>query len=249
MGKTIDLINQRFGRLVVLEKMDKDSSNSWNWKCKCDCGNEKIISGSRLRRGYSRSCGCLNKEIVSKKQTKNLVNQRFGRLIVVKKIGSKDKNSLWLCICDCGNYKEVKSSYLIKNKTRSCGCLNQEKRKSRSGSNNPNWNPSLTKEDRDSSKYGRDEKSKEWARLVKERNHYLCQICKIKNQNIVSHHILPWLLYKNLRYDLNNGICMCSECHDEYHKMYGKHQNCNPSTLFQFYRKIWQDISFIKENR
>jgi len=35
-----DLIGQRFGRLVVLEKTDKrDKSGCFIWKCKCDCGN------------------------------------------------------------------------------------------------------------------------------------------------------------------------------------------------------------------
>lgn len=30
---------------------------------------------------------------------------------------------MWKCICDCGNYTEVNRQYLIKGKTKSCGCL------------------------------------------------------------------------------------------------------------------------------
>jgi len=33
------------------------------WLCRCDCGTEKIISSDPLRRGYSHSCGCLNREL------------------------------------------------------------------------------------------------------------------------------------------------------------------------------------------
>ena len=36
--------------------------------CKCDCGNEKIISGHCLRTGNTKSCGCLQKEIVGKQR-------------------------------------------------------------------------------------------------------------------------------------------------------------------------------------
>ena len=31
------------------------------WLCVCDCGNETIVTGVNLRRGYTRSCGCINK--------------------------------------------------------------------------------------------------------------------------------------------------------------------------------------------
>lgn len=33
------------------------------WLCECDCGTEKIINGSHLRQGHTRSCGCLSKEV------------------------------------------------------------------------------------------------------------------------------------------------------------------------------------------
>jgi len=63
MGKLIDLTGQRFGRLVVLERARAARhGESAKWLCHCDCGKEKIVSGKLLRRGDTRSCGCLHSE-------------------------------------------------------------------------------------------------------------------------------------------------------------------------------------------
>lgn len=54
----------------------------------------------------------------------NISNQRFGRLIAIKDIGSnKDKKRLWLCICDCGNQKITTAKSLKAGLCKSCGCL------------------------------------------------------------------------------------------------------------------------------
>lgn len=68
MGKRIDLIGQRFGRLLVLDKSSKSYSKCRlsMWECICDCGNKKTIIGTNLTRGLTKSCGCLQKEIASK---------------------------------------------------------------------------------------------------------------------------------------------------------------------------------------
>lgn len=50
---------------------------------------------------------------------KNLLNIRFTLLLVKEKY-DEDK---WLCLCDCGNSKIVKHSYLLNKDTKSCGCL------------------------------------------------------------------------------------------------------------------------------
>lgn len=55
----------------------------------------------------------------------DLTGQRFGRLIVVRRVGSdKSKHSRWLCKCDCGNEKIISSSGF--RNTKSCGCLAKE---------------------------------------------------------------------------------------------------------------------------
>lgn len=55
----------------------------------------------------------------------SLIGSTFGRLSVIKK-HSGGKNSIWECLCECGNTAFVSTPNLKSGNTRSCGCLNQE---------------------------------------------------------------------------------------------------------------------------
>ena len=62
----------------------------------------------------------------------NLVDQKYGRLNVIKKtscVGAK--RPIWECICECGKIKNIKQENLRDGSTKSCGCLNNEKRSAR----------------------------------------------------------------------------------------------------------------------
>jgi hypothetical protein len=67
--KIIDLTGKRFGRLVVLALHAEKSR--FGWVCRCDCGGERIVRGSDLIRGMSKSCNCLRKEMFAKRSTKH----------------------------------------------------------------------------------------------------------------------------------------------------------------------------------
>ena len=54
--------------------------------------------------------------------------QRFGRLVVIKRVGDLHKNSLWSCACDCGNTALARRDRLVSGKKRSCGCLERSNR-------------------------------------------------------------------------------------------------------------------------
>jgi hypothetical protein len=57
--KTINLINKRFGKLVVKKQSEeRGNKGQIKWECVCDCGNKHITSGESLRGGKSKSCGC-----------------------------------------------------------------------------------------------------------------------------------------------------------------------------------------------
>lgn len=59
----------------------------------------------------------------------DLTGQRFGQLEVIGLSEIRNKRSYWLCNCDCGNTKIVRSDALISYKTVSCGCLKKKQDK------------------------------------------------------------------------------------------------------------------------
>jgi hypothetical protein len=63
--RVINLTNQTFGRLTVLDASGTDSRRNTLWRCRCSCGNATIVRGTRLRSGETKSCGCLMRERVS----------------------------------------------------------------------------------------------------------------------------------------------------------------------------------------
>lgn len=69
MSHLIDLTGKRFGRLTVKEKVLSHNTTNATWLCVCDCGNTTKVLGTTLRRGESRSCGCLKRELGRKQLT------------------------------------------------------------------------------------------------------------------------------------------------------------------------------------
>ena len=53
-----------YGRLIVISRngSEKDTGAAL-WLCQCECGNTTTTSGVRLRKGETKSCGCLHKII------------------------------------------------------------------------------------------------------------------------------------------------------------------------------------------
>ena len=56
------LIGSRFGRLTVVSEARRDNSHRY-LNCKCDCGSERVVTANNLRRGHSKSCGCMAREM------------------------------------------------------------------------------------------------------------------------------------------------------------------------------------------
>ena len=58
-----------------------------------------------------------------------LYGRKFGKLKVIGENTDKDKSGhiTWFCICDCGNFKSVRSGSLLGGLTKSCGCLHRKR--------------------------------------------------------------------------------------------------------------------------
>jgi hypothetical protein len=120
--KALDLVGQRFGKLVVLERAPMPATAKRKlsyWRCACDCGGERTAHSNELRAGTASQCGCDPLASMSL----NLVGQRFGKLTVVKlaeRGGGSRAGRRWLCKCDCGNDRIMSSGHLREGKVIAC---------------------------------------------------------------------------------------------------------------------------------
>lgn len=71
MPRLIDLTGQRFGRLVVVERVENSADGRARWLCRCDCGQSKTVLGEHLKKGRTKSCGCAKSESSSKRFKKH----------------------------------------------------------------------------------------------------------------------------------------------------------------------------------
>lgn len=134
--RSVDLTGKRFGRLEVLQEAElpyfaQGGKPTRQWVCRCDCGKIITVRQNALtRKNPQQSCGCLQREMLSKVGI-DLTGQRFGRLVVVKKVKA-DKpqanriKSTWLCKCDCGKETIASTKDLRQSGVKSCGCLLRE---------------------------------------------------------------------------------------------------------------------------
>lgn len=54
-----DITGRRFELLVAIEPCGQTDRGEIIWRCACDCGGSTELPVSRLRHGYTKSCGCL----------------------------------------------------------------------------------------------------------------------------------------------------------------------------------------------
>ena len=120
-------INDKFGRLMVLEEVPREqrpSPTGRYYLCQCECGNQKVVYGHNLKTGNTKSCGCLSRETSSINNSIDIpVGSKFGKLTVIGRASVRPGGeAFWRCSCDCGNECEVRSHDLRKGHTTSCGC-------------------------------------------------------------------------------------------------------------------------------
>lgn len=116
-----DIIGQRFNRLVVIEDDGtRSSKGDIKWLCRCDCGNFYHALGYRLKRGLTKSCGCLNDE-KKRERFKDLTGTETEHFKIISRSHSANQRVYWKCVCRfCGN-ELILSNNDIHHYT-SCGC-------------------------------------------------------------------------------------------------------------------------------
>lgn len=132
-------------------------------------------------------------------------------------------------------------------KTREVGCkfCVYENRK---GENNNNWKGGISPENeaiRKSFEY------KRWRRAVFKKDNYTCQCCgRNRKIKINAHHLdgYNWCVEK--RFDKENGVTLCEDCHREFHYKYGYGNNTKEQLSEYMSIKLGNlDIQEIKVNK
>lgn len=118
-----EYIGERYGRLTIVSFAELDNNGKTKWHCKCDCGHKIIARISDLRKGDTKSCGCLYKEMID---AHSLTGTRMGKLMIgtsaMYKQPSGHPRRKYLCKCDCGNEIWVRIDTLQYGKKMDCGC-------------------------------------------------------------------------------------------------------------------------------
>ncbi len=109
MRKKINEVGNRYERLTVIAEAKTVSGNAM-WLCRCDCGNMATVLGFQLRRGHTKSCGCLRIDEGSKRLGINNPNYIGGTRCGWSKKQHEFKESIrkrdnYICQ-DCGKTQE-----------------------------------------------------------------------------------------------------------------------------------------------
>lgn len=90
-------------------------------------------------------------------------------------------------------------------------------------------------------------KYKYWKQEVFKRDNYTCQCCGKRGGNLNAHYLYNFSEYKDLRYDVSNGITLCEKCHlinysGSFHAIYGEHNN-TPEQVYEFINNYKEKVS------
>lgn len=190
-----------------------------------ECGDVRSTKFYVIRKYQSSNCAKCNRDKqwgYGHQTFKDLVGKRFSRLVVLSLAKERrNRRLVWWCKCDCGEKLKVRGCHLTSGHTTSCGCYVTELM---TGNTNPVYNHDLTDEERIERR--KVPGYKQWAKDVKEKDDYACVVCGDSSSgNLVSHHLDAWLSFPEKRFDLDNGVCLCRDCHYDFHGRYGNGDN------------------------
>ena len=130
MPAKINLLNQKIGKLLVIEETNKRKNKSIVWKCQCDCGNVEEFSTKELRSDGIIQCHqCGNSRKPQINLTENIIGKKYNHLTVLEKSEKRIGGKIgYKCQCDCEKKTilYVSKTDLENNHTTSCGCARRK---------------------------------------------------------------------------------------------------------------------------
>lgn len=121
-------IGEKYGKLEIIDIVYSEKRNRNLCKCKCDCGKilDVLQEPGNLINGKTVSCGCKKKEKTHIIDT-NLIGRKINSWTILQPSIYKNNKQYWKCKCDCGIIRDVSESNLLQDKSKSCGCLKENK--------------------------------------------------------------------------------------------------------------------------
>jgi len=77
--KTPDLAGQQFSRLTILRRDWDAPGPHAKWLCRCTCGTIASVTSNALLSGFTRSCGCLRREMTAARSATHGLAPRHGK--------------------------------------------------------------------------------------------------------------------------------------------------------------------------
>ena len=140
--------------------------------------------------------------------------QKFGQLTVQKIIENKAE-----CSCKCGCSALIYISELESGSAVNCGMCHLKKKGRGKRQAVGRRDEMFT------------EPYKKWRFDVYKKYGFKCVCCESKTR-LNAHHLQSWDWAIHLRYDVENGVCLCYNCHNAFHNLFGRGANTKDQFIF-----------------
>ncbi len=114
------MIQEKYKGFTVLKRVESSHTDRHiRYECQCVCGKICIVTKSELKsERRKKSCGCLPRSQF------DLTGKIFNNFLVLSLDRLHQKKGVYYtCKCVCGKIVSVRSCYLSRGQTKSCGCL------------------------------------------------------------------------------------------------------------------------------
>lgn len=212
-----------------------------NTDCCCACKKNKIVEVSQMKHGVN--------SVLSLEETKDKIKETnirkygcdnpFGSELIKQKI-YKTNMKLY------GHKIAMQSPEIQEKAKQTCeekyGVSYYVVKYTGYGLNNPRWKGGVAhhRMERSTIEYVN------WRNAVYKKDNYTCQCCFVRSSKgcqvfLNAHHIFNWKNHPSLRYEVDNGIALCKECHLLFHSIYGKKDN-NDVQLLKFLNEYGKKV-------
>ena len=190
----------------------------------------QVLPFQKNRIFCSTDCCCKDHDYHSEKMRgKN--NPNYGKSKKIKKVCEVCSKEFWViptygrakyCSRKCYGIAKIGKDFAHQKGTKFSLKRRKEISKRIKGKCNPNWKGGITPK-RDLVRNQLEFKL--WRKAVFTRDNYTCQKCGQHGWHLNAHHIKNFAEFIELRTSIKNGITFCKNCHDEFHRMFGKKGN------------------------